>query len=514
MVLKHILFLAIIFFAAAIVNMLPWLLSGIPSSQQLSSDAEFHILHWYEYSKNYEGNFLPDKFFQYDERPAGDLFVDKIFVRITEFFGIDLPTGSIIVSVIALCSFLVAVYAVSYFALADAFLALIIGLSSVIPTFILTGSTYGFLSQGYLPRELALGFCLWILFLFLYAKKRNSRRLPFLVFLIIGLFANWYPVLFSHFAAVLILADIIQKRKLSKEHVLYGLIFAASAFFAIFDIVSKAKTTVAPDLAILHERFRYMHIFSFKYGVFHYLRRVILYAVWIPGIILFSKKFLKEKFKETKEAISFWLALWISAGIIMTIGVLLEQYTIYEKFLISRASLFFIFSSMIITVIILSPLFKKKGFLVLFLFCVFIGQSAIPTYYRSLNDAAKNAETEKSRLEALNVLSQHTTPQDVVLAETLHSNKIRAYAMRSVYSSWKDGGVTLLDGKKGREWNERILETNKIFQTNDLKNIIDFGRKNGATALFIETNKIKNSADIIKALPFYQAGDYTIILLD
>ncbi len=513
----HFLFLTFIFSAALILNILPWLLTGIPLSRQLSSDAEFHVVHWQEYSKNYEGNFLQDKFFQYDARPTGDLFLDKIFVRVTEFFGIKLPVGSIIVSVIALCSFLMAVYAISYFALSDAFLALIIGLASVIPTFALGGSTFGFLAQGYLPRELAIGFCLWILLLFLYGKRKNIAWMPFLVFFIIGLFANWYPVLFFHFATVLVLADIIQKRRISREHILYGILFAAGASFAIFDVISKAKATTPPDPNIFHIRFGYMYISSFAYGVLRYLRRIILYAIWIPALIIFVKKFLKEKINET---LSFWLALWVSAGIIMTTGVLLEQYTVYAKFLLSRTSLFFIFASMIITSVMLMRAFEhffpnhklKKVILALFLLCIFIGQSSIPTIYRSITGAVKNVRSEKSFLEALDFLSRHTTPKDIVLANTDYSYKIRAYAMRSVYSSWKDG-VALLDGKTGREWHERLLETNKALQTNDLKTIIDFGRKNGVTVFFTETDAIKNDIGIIKTYPFYQTGDYTIILL-
>lgn len=515
---RHALFLAIIFFIAAIFNALPWLLSGIPLSKQLSSDAENHIEHWYEYSRYYDGNFSQDKFFQYDIRPAGDLFISKIFTHIGESLGVKLPEWSIIISIIALGLFLSGVYALSYFALEDAFLALVVGLGSIMPTFALGGTSWGFRTLGYLPRELALGFALWLLLAFLYGKRRNIAWMPLAVFFAIGIFANWYPILFFHFAIVLVVADIIQNRRISKEHFIYCVLFAVGAFFAIFDVISKAKETIAPNLDIVHIRLGYMYISSFTYGVFRYLRRVIIYAIWIPVLIFFSKKFLKER---VKENFSFWLALWISAGGVMTVGVLLEQFTVYAKFWLSKTSLFFIFASMIITSAILARVFEyyfpsrrfKKAILALLLLVIFVGQSSIPTIYRSLTGVVKHAESEKLFLEALDALSQHTTSKDIVLANTKYSNKVRAYAKRSVYSSWKDGGVSVLDGKRGREWYERFIETNETLETNNLDIIIEFSRKNGITVLFLETNTIKNNAGPIKTQTFYQVGDYTIIIL-
>ncbi len=514
---RHILFLVIIFLAAAIFNILPRLLTDIPLSQQLSSDAEYHIVHWYEYSKYSDNNFLEDKSFQYDTRPAGDLFIDKIFVRIGESLNIKLTEWSVIISIIALGLFLSGVYAVSSFALNNAFLALMIGLGSIIPTSALGGTTWGFLTSGYRPRELAIGFALWLLLFYLYGKRKNISWTPFAVFFAIGVFANWYPVLFLHFAMVLILADVIQNRKISKEHILCCILFAAGAAFAIFDVVSKAKTTIAPDLNILHIRYEYMYISSFAYGFFRYLRRVIIYLLWIPGLIIFFKKFIKEK---AGESLSFWLALWVSAGIIMTTGVLLEQYTVYAKFLFSRTSLFFIFSSMVITSVMLMRAIEhffpnhrlKKAILSLALLCIFIGQSSIPTIYRHFSSMAKNVGSEKSFREALDVIFRHTISKDVVLANTSYSNKIRAYAKRNTYCSWKDGSESLVDGRAGKEWYERFIKTNEVLQTNNLNTIIEFSRKNDITVLFLETSAIKDAA-AIKTHVFYQVGNYTIILL-
>ena len=513
------LFLLVIFFVATAVNILPWFLSGIPLSKQLSSDAEYHIVHWYEYSKNYEGNFLEDKSFKLDARPAGDLFMDKVFVKIGDFFNINLLNLSILISIIALFIFLSGVYVLGRFIFNDSFWAFILSLGSIIPTFALGGTTWGFVTLGYLPRELALGFCVWLLFLFLYGKKNNISKLSYIIFFVSGLLANWYPVSFIHFVLVLLLTDIIQKRKIAKEHFLYGLLFFGGASFAVFDIVRKAQLTTPPDLDILRLRYGYMFVSSFDYGVLHYLRRIILYLVWVPLLIFIYRKFLKDKIKEN---ISFWISMFISSGIIMTIGVFLEEYTVYAKFLFSRTSLFFILSSMVISTMVLVGSHEhffpngkfKKIIIGLVLFVIFLGQSAIPTIYRSFRDLAKNANEQKIFLNALDLLGKHTTSKDMVLADPKYSNKIRAYALRPVYSSWKDGGISLLDGSAGREWYNRYIENYKILQTKDLNQILKFSKDNKLGAIFVKTGEVNKDPSLKGRFRHYQVGSYEIFLLN
>lgn len=515
---QHLLFSVIILLTVVLLNILPWIFSGIPLTNQLSSDAEYHIVYWYEYSNDYENNFLHDKLFRSDIRPAGDWFVDKIIAKIGNFLDINLLNLSIIVSAIALLLFLSGVYVLSNFVFDDPFWAFIITLGSIIPTFALGGTTWGFLTLGYLPREMALGFILWLLFLFLYNKKYHIVSSPLIIFFVIGLLANWYPVIFFHFAMVLILADIIQKRKISTEHLLSGILFFGGASFAVFDILSKANLTVAPDLNILHMRLRYMMIFSFNYGVFHYLRRIILYLVLISCLIFVYRKLLKDKLK---ESVSFWISIFVSSAVIMTSGILLEQYTVYAKLLLSRTSIYFIFSSMLIMTIVFSNAYdyffqnkKLKKLLVGgLLLVIFIGQSSIPTIYRSLKDTAQNASKYKSFINAVQFLSSHTTPKDLVLANAKNANKIRAYGKRAVYSSWKEGGISLLDGQRGKQWYQRYSQNNEILQTGDLNKILEFSKTKGISVIFIETGKIDQDSYQTKKLKYFQIENFDIILL-
>jgi hypothetical protein len=503
---------------AVVINSLPWFLSGIPLSKQLSSDAEYHVVHWQEYSKNYEGNFLEDKSFRLDTRPAGDLFVDKIFVKIGDFLNIDLPDLSIFVSAAALLIFLSGLYALCCFIFKDSFWAFVISLGSIVPTFALGGTSWGFVALGYLPRELALGFCLWLLLLFLYGKEENVKKLSYLVFFIAGLLANWYPVSFMHFMVVLLLADIIYKKKISREHFLYGILFFGGASFAVFDVLSKLKMTTPPDLSILHLRFGYMKISSFRYGAFHYLRRIILYLIWISSLIFVHQNFLKVRIKEN---ISFWISIFISSGIIMTIGVFLEEYTVYAKFLFSRTSLFFILASMVISVIVVANIFEyfwpnlkfKKMIVGAILLLIFIGQSSIPTIYRYLADTAQNSTEQKSFFDALKFLSDKTGPKDIILSDTKYSNKIRAYAERAVYSSWKDGGIALLDGGGGREWYAGYVQNNRILQTGDLNKILKFCKDNKLSTIFIEKGIINKNLNLTKQFTQYETRGYEILLL-
>ena len=150
----------------------------------------------------------------------------------------------------------------------------------------------------------------------------------------------------------------------------------------------------------------------------------------------------------------------------------------------------------------------------LVLFVIFLGQSAIPTIYRSFRDLAKNANEQKIFLNALDLLGKHTTSKDMVLADPKYSNKIRAYALRPVYSSWKDGGISLLDGSAGREWYNRYIENYKILQTKDLNQILKFSKDNKLGAIFVKTGEVNKDPSLKGRFRHYQVGSYEIFLLN
>ncbi len=510
---SHFLVLSILFFVAIFYNFLPQAFSGISLSQQLSSDAEYHIVHWQKYAKKYEDNYIKDFSFNLDIRPSGELFFDHLFVRIADSFSIKNENLSIFISVLALGIFLSGVYALSYFVLQDAFLGFIISLGSIIPTFALGGATWGFSTLGYIPKELALSFIIWLLFLFLYGKKYHILKLNYLVFLIAGLLANWYPVGFFHFIAVLLFTDVILERKILKEHLFYTALFMGGAGFAIFDVLSKASATTPPDLGILHIRYVYMLLSPLSYGIFHYLRRVILYLVWICFLFFIHKRFLKEK---ERGDLSFWSALFVSSGVLMTLGIFIEQYTIYAKFLFSRTSVYFILASMLISTIVLLDVstkylpkkLPKKLVLGLFLFILFFIQSSIPSVYRSLRNLSHTKDQQKTFLAAIETLRQHTSSTALILAEGKYSNQIRAYGGRAVYSSWKDGGITLLDGTAGRKWYERFLDNERILHTAHITQMVQFSKEQGISAIFVKKDQVP---DLEGTFPYIKAGDFRII---
>ncbi len=510
---NHVICLGILFLAAALFNLLPRALTGIPLSKQLSSDAEYHVVHWQEYSKHYAGSYEKDVSFRYDVRPAGELFVDKQFVKIADALSLPNEELSILLSVLALGAFLTGVYALSFFVLKNSPLALAIGLGSIIPTFALGGVAWGFSTVGYIPKELALGILVWLLLLFLYGKKRQSLKLKGLVFLMAGLLANWYPVGFFHFVAVLWVADVLLEKKLRIEHVIYGALFVGGGAFAIYDVLAKAHTTTAPDLVIMHLRYKYMLLDSLNYGVTRYLRRVILYFIWVCGLLFLRRRVLK---KDEQTDLSIWKTLFISSGVLMLLGVCIEQYTVYAKLLFSRTSIYFLLSSMMLSAIILRDLVVKRlppvkyktYALSAILVGVFLSQSAFPSVYRSLRDGAGAKESRKAFLTAIETLTKHTSSTSVVLADPGYSNQIRAYGQRAVYSSWKDGGITLLDGAQGRAWYERFLPTKQVFQTDDFDQIMRFAQAHGVDAVFVEKRKIQTSKE---TYPSISAGEYVIV---
>jgi hypothetical protein len=515
---KHFFYWSIIIILAIFFNILPTF-SGAPLSKQLSTDAEYHLVHWFTYSQEYQGSFDSGDQSSIDVRPRGELFGDKLLVKTSELLGLgieDLSQFSIGISWFALLLFLTMVYILGCLVFDEPFWAFILGLGSIIPTFAMGGATWGFLSLGFLPRELALGWCLGLLALFIFGRKHQKEKLVLLTFFLSGLSANWYPVLFFHFIIVLILADVIWKKKVSISHLLYGLLFALGGSFAIYDVLMKAQSTQSLDFGVYHYRYAYMMFSPIGYGIFHYGRRMILYLLWVP-LIIWLAKFLKKDID-----LSLWRSLFISSTAITIIGIGLEQSTNYARFLFSRASLFFILSSMVISVLVIPKFFEKtkhqKLISGLILLIIFFGQSAIPTIYRSFvnnKNSIDNYWIQKQNgfIEALDIIKKNTLPSEMVLANPSYSNKIRYLIIRPVYSSWKDGGVSLLDGKAAKEWFDRYTETNKILADGNLSEIIKFGQAKKVSVILIGPEKIKSNAESIDGFTSYQAGDYTVIFL-
>ena len=486
---KHAARLIVIFAAAAILNILPVFITGVPLDKQLSSDAEYHVVHWQEFSKSYSGNFQKDDMFRLDTRPAGDLLFDKILVAVGEFLKQRVDRWSVIVSALALALFLGAVYFVVSYSLQSPTTGFIVGLGSIVPTFALGGASWGFLTQGFVPKELAMSMAIWLLLLYFYGIRNRSPWHIRTVFLVSGVLSNWYPVLFFHYALMLGLAETIRLKTLNKEHLFYALFYFVGAPLALWDIFRKSQETSSLDLEILRSRFGYMMLSSWQYAILHYLRRFIIYLFILPGLYFIAKRRLAES---EKSELSPWYAIAISAATISILGLLLENFSPLTKFLFSRTSIWFLFASMVVVVVALQKIFSKKmGLVTGMTLLIFLGQSAIPSIYRQLRNDYTNAENYRRYLAVLTKLQDLVPSQEIILANPKDANKIRAYGNRGVYVAWKDGGISLLDGKGGAEWLKRMRETTEIFDKKDFGLFKKFAEEKNLNYLLYQDGDIE-----------------------
>ena len=491
----HKYYLTALFLFSLLVYSTPYIVTGIPLTFQLSSDAELHVAHWRDLSETEFGIFKSDTMFQKDTRPAAELAVDSLIVRTGERIGIDVLTLSILISIVASIIFLSGVYAVVLYSTSDAFLAFLVSLGSVIPAFVLGGFYWGFMTLGFLPRELALSLAVWLLLFNFISIRRNKIFIRTAVFIGAGFLANWYPVLFFHFILVLFGAEIIREKKLTLRNLMHLALFFVSAFFALYDTVLKSGNVSTPDGDALHFRFGYMLLSSWQYALLRYLRRFILYGILVGVCAFLAKRFFNQ---EHKNFLGEWYALLISSAVFSGIGLFLENNTLYTKFLFSRSSVWFTFAAMVIVAWFVSEYVKKffhirytKIVIFFIVYGVFILQSAIPTLYRDLKYISQNVDEYRSSIEFLQKLPSVVPFSELVLADPKTANQIRAYGSRGTYVSWKEGGIALLDGVGGKEWLLRLQETSALFGARDGEKIIDFALERGLSYVIFDTNAIK-----------------------
>lgn len=468
--------LTIVFLAALAVNMLPVAVGRTPLKYQLSSDAEIHVVFWQKYSQEYRGNFENDEMFNLHQRASGDLLANKIIVRVLDSVGVDVLTGSIFVSALALAIFLSGVYAVVAYSLKNQFLALLVALGSIVPAHTLGGSSWGFFANGYLPRDLAAAIAVWILLLYFHSIESSSKRSFLLVFVLAGLFANWYPVLFLHFAMVLLIAEIIRRRSISRDVIAAGFLFALCAIPAALDVWLKRSQAGPIDMALLHMKHRYMMFLSWYHTIFKYLRRVIIYG-FLVGV--FARPACRQA---GIPALKPWYAILAASLIISITGIFIENYTPYAQFFFSRASLWFMFASMVILVSAIYEFMRRQKIVpigavtLLVAGLVFGMQSNAYQFARSVLATREMSSAHRQRIALYQKIQATTQPTDMILMDPPEANEVRSYAERSVAVSWKDGGVSLYDGRGARQWHERYQEVAAVFDSGDLETIKAYAR--------------------------------------
>lgn len=479
---KDIISIEFIIICAILLNLLPYFVSGVPLQDQVLSDVESHISTW-QISTN-PSLFSKDKILRTGLNVSlskGQLLFDHFLGFIAKSLNIDLFTFSVFLSFCSLVFFLIGLYLLLLFSLKDRLLAFLITLISIIPVHALGAVTFGFQALGFLPRDLAAAVAVFILLLYFYAIEYKNRRNMGLVFLISGLLANFYPTTFFQLALTLSFAELIRTRKINMFDVTCGGLFILGATPTIGDILLKTTSAIPVDVEIMKSFYRYMMASPTWDTVRQYLRRFLIYAFLTPIIYFFL---IRKATESDKPLLKPWIALAISSFSIAIVGVYMESATSLSKYMMSRTSVWFILSAMVIISYGMRILYrqypvKKSALLIaVTLSMIFLFQSNLPTTYRFLRDTYNNRVQTKDFHIAVSKLKQMTKEDDLILAPSDEFNdlaaKVRTYSLRSIFVCYKYGGISIMDGALGREWREKYQKLTDVFKDKNPKTLIDF----------------------------------------
>ncbi len=510
----HVAALACIFFFAFLLNSTTPFLSGISPAYYQSSDTTVHVVQWREFSQAYAGNFDTDAMFQnYQAQPTVTLFVGKVLVRLSEFLHVDLLAWSIIVSVLSLVLFLSGVYFLVFYTTKSVLLSLIVSLVSIVPVISLGLSGWGFLTIGFVPKEISIMMSVWLTLLYLHGISTNSKRTVAGVFALLGLFANWYPPVFFHYALVLFTVEIIRQRAIRKEHFLYGLLFLAIAPVALYDIFIKASGFSPPIVSLIIEH--YWPLQSLSYLLVHYLRKQIIYIVLIGVLWYIYRRILKKEYSVLMQT---WYLIWWVTLAWSLVGVGIEIFApLYMKYLISRISVWFYLASMVIVAYTAYEIWAAKfGHSLVYKVCfsvllsiILFGQTSILNVYNGIRKNVANAEDYKQYLSVVTQLKTVVPPDSLVLANPdSRANTIRTYGGVGVYVAAKDGNVMLFDGEATLAWKERYTETQKVFAKKDFRAIESYAKAKGLDYYLFNKKDIQKGADILAEKTILESGTY------
>jgi hypothetical protein len=512
--------LSLIFGIAALVNSASYLLSGISPAYNQSSDATVHVVQWQEYATDYTGNFSQDVMFQnYQAQPTGTLFVDKMLVRASEFLHIGVLDWSIIISALSLILFLSGVYFLVLYSTKKPFLAFLLSVVSIVPVISLGLSGWGFLVAGFVPKETGLGITVWLTILYLRGVSTGSKKDIGLFFVLLGLFANWYPPMFYHYALAILTAEVLRVRAIRAEHILYGVLFLIASPVALYDIFVKAGHFAPPVLAIIINHYG-VPLHSLSYLLLHYLRKQFIYAALIGVLWQVYRKVYR---RDSTPLMTAWYAIWWSTLVWSLIGVGIEVFApLYMKYLISRISVWFYLASMVLIAMSAYELWtlrfgravRATSLFCVILVVVLLAQTSILNVYHGFRDAEISGADYAQYLSIVTKLNSLVPTGTLVLANPDgEANTVRAYGGVGTYVAAKDGNVTLFDGTAATAWFDRYSEARGVFMTHDFATIATYARTHGLIYYLFDRRDITKGGDLLTAHTVLQSGNYGLAYL-
>lgn len=514
----HILSIIFIIICAFLFNLAPFFVSGVPLGQQILSDAEGHIAAWQMAlnSKVFSSDLILIKSMQ--ALPAGQIASASILVLVPKYFKVDIFLWSVIVSFVTLFTFVIGIYFLVFVTLKDRLAACLISFFCIVPIHALGGSTFGFQALGYLPRDLALAVIVLILSLYFRAVYRENSRLMLLVFFILGLLANFYVSFVANIVLTLIFAEIIRLKKIRLNLILCGIVFILGALPTLVEFFAKDSHVAAVDLNLMRSYYRYLMATPFPEALRQYLRRFIIYAISLPLIYFFI---IRKSKKSDQLLIWPWISLALASFILSVIGVYIETTTIYTKYLISRASLWFMLSSMVICFYGIRLFMKRivvakeRIFTILVVSFIFLVQSNAPSIYKFLKASHNTASQKKEFHIAVAQLKKLTSEDEIILVPSSEFDDlaatVRVYSERGIYVCYKYGGVSIMDGALAREWKDRYQKLERVFTGANINSLLEFMQKENIRWAFVPENYLRDNGAISDSHIIAKVGRYCII---
>ena len=476
--------LLIIYFCALLYSMIPFFLTGINLNGLLLSDAEFYA-HSMEAMRS--GLSALQAGIPMDSKPIGDQLLNKYIGLIAQYLSINLFSFSVFLSIISLLLFLTAIYFLCRETLESNSLALFISLWCIIEIHALGGTTFGFRALGFLPRDFALAISLFILYIYILALQRNSNKLLLASFFFCGIFTNYYSIAFVNLLGVLSVSEAIRQRTVSLKLISLILMWAALASPALMDLATKTSNWSSVDLRILRERNSFMIFTGFNIDSIKYIRRFFIHSV--AGII--SMVYIGK----SKAKIEPWFYILSSSILLSITGIFIESTTEYLRLFISRASQYVTISSMILccyaSSVFLRTHFAKYSSALLYfsLSIFFLFQSSITSIFNMWQDQRTNRQNRDEFLIAAHYAAISTDKDSLFIVPSSPSQDLaasfRTYANRRIFTSYKDGGISLVDGERARIWEHKYKIQEEVFSSNSLQPLLSLMKDGGIDYIFL-----------------------------
>jgi len=170
--------LAVLAAWALTFSLVPSIVTGVPLSRLLSSDAEWYVA--LEATLVDPSLLTADRGFAYSRwvKPGYETVWHRGIGGLASLSGLEIWTASVGVSIVTLVIFVWLIYALAARTLHDETLAFVIAAILVIPVHALAATTLGFQALGFLPRDLALTVALVILLAYFRLQTRigNDSR--------------------------------------------------------------------------------------------------------------------------------------------------------------------------------------------------------------------------------------------------------------------------------------------------------------------------------------------------